>query len=95
MNNPWAFVAESIRQGDALNKFIAESDGGQITPDWVESALAVLAVNTADFERAHIFEDDLHARVLRAIAEGRCVDPARCADLALRTKAVPFVRHHA
>ena len=48
-----------------------------------------------DDERAHSFEDGLHEEVLKAIAEGRCEDPAKAAALALTTRNIEFCRWYA
>jgi hypothetical protein len=45
-----------------------------------------------DGEAAHGQEDRLHKRVLRAIAEGACDDPAGCAAEALKTLEIDFAR---
>lgn len=45
-----------------------------------------------DFEAAHGREIDLHKDVLRAIANGKCEDPAACAKEALRTTRIKFKR---
>jgi hypothetical protein len=56
-------------------------------------AAVVEAAAEEDFEAAHAEEDKLRARVLRAIAGGRCDDPETCARLALSTSVVAFTRH--
>ena len=48
-----------------------------------------------DNEAAHAIEDGLHQSVLRAIAEGRCADPAACAAAALETRRIEFARWYA
>lgn len=45
-----------------------------------------------DAELAHSAEDDLHKAVLKAIAAGRCADPAACAHEALKTDEIEFPR---
>ncbi len=43
-------------------------------------------------EVAHIAEDQLHADVLAAIADGTCDDPKACASAALKSERIPFDR---
>lgn len=43
-------------------------------------------------EVAHIAEDQLHAEVLAAIADGTCDDPKACAKAALLTERLTFDR---
>lgn len=47
---------------------------------------------TYDPEKAHIWERHLHEDVMRAIAEGRCEDPAAAATAALRPESIAFPR---
>jgi len=69
--------------------------GEQLTPALVREGIAAVVEAAAeeDFEAAHAEEDKLRARVLRAIAGGRCDDPETCARLALSTSVVAFTRH--
>jgi hypothetical protein len=48
-----------------------------------------------DAEIAHSLEDELHEKVLDAIASGKCGDPAGCAKLALTSKEIDFPRWYA
>lgn len=43
-------------------------------------------------EVAHIAEDQLHAEVLAAIADGTCDDPKACAKTALMSERITFQR---
>lgn len=45
-----------------------------------------------DDEAAHGSEDGLYERVLQAIADGTCEDPAVCAREALKTRDINFAR---
>ncbi len=54
--------------------------------------VADLAIVADDDERAHGAEDSLYADLLRAIADGTCADPQRCAQLALETQTFGFSR---
>ena len=48
-----------------------------------------------DDEMAHIHEEDLYLDVLKAIAEGKCDNPAACAREAVKTDEIQFSRWHA
>jgi hypothetical protein len=63
-----------------------------VTPEWVRAAVAEIARFAGDDEVAHGAEDDLHQRVLAAIAAGACERPAECAAEALKTGAIDFAR---
>ena len=41
---------------------------------------------------AHLAEDQLYIALLKAIAEGRCDDPATCARIVLQTQDLNFPR---
>lgn len=56
---------------------------------------AAIADVADDNERAHVFEDELHRRVLQAIADGTCEDPQGCAREAIRTLELRFKRWYA
>ena len=45
-----------------------------------------------DDESAHAEEDTLHHQVLALIADEKCPDPSRWAELALRTEDIEFAR---
>lgn len=45
-----------------------------------------------DDEMAHEREDALRSEVLRAIADGSCVNPQECAQIALTTSEIEFKR---
>ena len=66
-----------------------------LTVAWVGAQAAAIAARRADDERAHRAEDRLHQTVLRAIADGRCADPAECARAALQTLELSFSRWYA
>lgn len=58
----------------------------------VKARVAEMVAMKADDEQAHSEEDALHQDVLRAIADGRCDDPAACAREALKTTEIDFSR---
>jgi DNA-binding FadR family transcriptional regulator len=64
-----------------------------MTVDDVRAAVAKIAA-MADYndETAHSKEDELHQRVLEAIAKGECDDPRACAAEALKTVDIDFAR---
>lgn len=66
----------------------------RLTPAQVREALADLVLIAArdDDEIAHVEEDRLYVRVLRAIADDRCESPAECARLALASDRIGFNR---
>ena len=45
-----------------------------------------------DGEAAHIVEDELYVDLLRAIADGSCINPAICAGKALESRKFDFQR---
>ena len=63
-----------------------------MTPDDVRDAVALIKKCTHDNEAAHAQEDDLYLRLLRAIADGSCSDPAACAREAIKTQEADFQR---
>lgn len=63
-----------------------------LTVDDVLKAVADIDAARGDDEAAHSMEDDLHQRVLSAIAKGRCADPQACAAAALKTNEISFAR---
>jgi hypothetical protein len=58
----------------------------------VQTLVAHVARMAGDDELAHGAEDNLHHRVLRAIADGKCDDPQACAAAALATLQLDFAR---
>lgn len=69
---------------------IAGLETGVVSPQMVQQAMARLGpLYKADAHRA---EDALWQRVLLAIAEGRCVNVAACAEAALRSRTLAFDR---
>lgn len=61
----------------------------------VEDAVVRIKEAVGDNETAHGLEDDLHKKVLDAIASGKAVEPQRMATLALSTRQIHFVRWYA
>lgn len=55
----------------------------------------VVATSEHDFELAHILEDEIHEKVLQAIADEICEDDIEAAKLALSTKNVKYQRYYA
>lgn len=68
-----------------------ESDA-PVTPSMIVAVVYEIAKIQDDDEAAHSLEDRLHRAVLRAVAEGRCEDPARCAELATTSLDLTFGR---
>lgn len=48
-----------------------------------------------DSEGAHAMEGALYLHLLKAIADGTCIDPVACAAEALKTQDLGFSRWHA
>lgn len=63
-----------------------------MTPNDVHWVITAIKEAVHDSEAAHSMEDDLHQKVLRAIARGTAVDPAACAAAALTTLDLDFPR---
>ena len=63
-----------------------------MTVDEIKAAVTKIEGLTHDDEAAHAEEDDLHVAVLKAIADGKCADPAACAREALKTTEMKFAR---
>ncbi len=63
-----------------------------MTVDEVKKRVAYIEACKRDNEAAHSAEDEIHQDVLRAIAEGRCADPAACAAEALKSLDISFAR---
>ena len=66
----------------------------QVTVAGIQKAIDAIAKHPASYGN-HDIEDELYERVMRAIAEGRCSDPAACARVAIKTKEFPFPRYTA
>jgi hypothetical protein len=64
-----------------------------LTPKHISGMVARIALKVDDEEVAHMLEDRLHQKVLRAIADGTCADPSGCARAALETSKLQFARH--
>ena len=64
----------------------------QIDKDWVRQRVFDITKVSNDSERAHVAEDLLYKDILKAIAEGRCADPATCAMEALKARLIEFRR---
>lgn len=62
-----------------------------MTLDEVHTRVARVYANRSDDEAAHAAEDDLHADVLKAIADG-APNASELAHEALRTKDISFNR---
>lgn len=65
-----------------------------VTPDGIQRAIDAISRHPNHYEN-HDLEDELYRRVLKAIGEGQCSDPAECARLAITTQAFPFPRYTA
>lgn len=63
-----------------------------MTVDEIEKEIAVIKAGVSDYEAAHGREDQLHAKVLRAIADG-APNAAELAEAALKTEAIDFPRY--
>jgi len=63
-----------------------------VTPEWVRVAVTEIAKSACDDEVAHLYEDQLHKRVLAAISKRECADPSACATEALKTVELDFAR---
>lgn len=61
----------------------------------VSRLLEEIRTCAGDDEHAHALEDELHTKVLEAIASGACKDPQGCARLALTSKDIEFARWYA
>ncbi len=64
----------------------------KVTPRKVMQWVLKLKGMAGDDECAHSEEDAIHRRVLSAIAEGKCTDPAECSRLAISTDEIDFAR---
>jgi hypothetical protein len=63
-----------------------------ITPTIVRERVEAIREAAEDDEFAHGLEDSLYEDILRAIADGRCLDPVACATEALKTRDINFAR---
>ena len=63
-----------------------------LTPGDVTKEVERIRSAADDPEIAHSLEDRLYARLLKAIADGTCVDAAECARIALTTGDIDFPR---
>ena len=66
-----------------------------LTLDIVLGEVQQIRERSGDDEVAHRREDWLHQEVLKAIADGKCADPAACAAAALTTLDIDFERWYA
>ena len=71
------------------------SSNNRMTVCHVQKRLQQIYDKRWDDEGAHIAEDELYMDVLKAIAEGRCDDPAACASEALKSDNIDFARWYA
>jgi hypothetical protein len=58
----------------------------------VISAVQEIEAAAGDPETAHLLEDALYERLLRAIADDNCANVRLCAELALQSKDLKFPR---
>jgi hypothetical protein len=68
---------------------------GRCTPEAVGARVEEIRQRAEQFQHdggPHAMEDTLYRDVLRAIAEGRCDEPAACALEALRADGLDFPR---
>lgn len=63
-----------------------------MTVEEVRARIEALEVVKHDDEAAHGAEDRLYQDIVRAIANGTCVDAVSCCEEALRSVAIPFGR---
>jgi len=65
-----------------------------MTDDQIKAHLRHIqdAAYLRDHEAAHIREDDLFISVLMGIRDGKIADPAKAAELALRSRSLYFPR---
>ena len=65
-----------------------------MTDDQIKAHLRHIqdAAYLRDHEAAHIREDDLFISVLMGIRDGKIADPAKAAELALRSRSLCFPR---
>lgn len=63
-----------------------------MTVEQVRERVAEIEASVGDDETAHGMEDRLYLDLLRAIAEGRCADPAACAAEAIKADELDFAR---
>lgn len=61
----------------------------------IRERVAAIEQMKGDNEIAHIAEDSLYMDVLTDIANGQCIDPADCADAAIKAAGIEFDRWHA
>lgn len=73
-----------MKRGGEPGNNVLHIDDDEVTAELVRGCVDWVG-ETADADNMKRREAVLHQEVLRAIAEGRCNDPAACADEALRT----------
>ena len=78
-------MKKSIRKP---RKIIVEDIKAEVT------TIKRLAVIPHNYEYTHMLEDLLHSRVLRLIAGNEVVDPKACANMALSTHHLKFLRSY-
>jgi len=65
-----------------------------MTDDQIKAEFACIkyAARIGDHEIAHRYEDSLFISVLMSIRDGKSADPAKAAELALRSRSLCFPR---
>lgn len=58
----------------------------------VRTIVKWIDAHKSDDEMAHVAEDNLYSKVLKAIAAGKCEDPVACAAECLKTQKLDFAR---
>lgn len=65
-----------------------------MTDDQIKAELRAIQAfaDSGKSEKAHFLEDDLYISVLMGIRDGKIADPAKAAELALRSRSLCFPR---
>lgn len=66
-----------------------------MTVDEVRERVEKIRTMRGDSEAAHANEDELYLNLLEAIADGTCLDPKHCAEIAVTTRGIKFSRWYA
>ena len=66
-----------------------------MTVEEIRERVTVIEQMKGDNEIAHGAEDQLYMDVLIDIANGDCIDPADCADAAIKAAGIEFDRWYA